>query len=210
MPDIFRLTDERLTRESEAFVISLFDYTGIWSQPYRDAGYEVMQVDLQLGQDILETAMPRGRRPRGIIMQPPCTDFATSGARWFEEKDEDGRTMNSMVLVYAALAWVATLEPHWWVLENPMSRIHTLIPELGRPTMEFSPHEFGETYQKTTWLWGQFNTGLVRAPELPQGQHVGRPNEWHSRWGGRDGIRGKNERSKTSQKFAAAWFAANP
>lgn len=30
-------------------ILSLCDYSGSWSQPYRDAGYEVIQVDLQWG-----------------------------------------------------------------------------------------------------------------------------------------------------------------
>lgn len=29
-------------------VLSLFDFTGNWSRPYRDAGYDVRQVDLRV------------------------------------------------------------------------------------------------------------------------------------------------------------------
>jgi len=34
-------------------ILSLFDYTGNWSKPYRDNGYNVIQVDIKLGMDIL-------------------------------------------------------------------------------------------------------------------------------------------------------------
>lgn len=34
-------------------ILSLFDYTGNWSRPYRENGYEVIQVDIQHGTDIL-------------------------------------------------------------------------------------------------------------------------------------------------------------
>ena len=35
-------------------LLSLFDYTGNWSRPYREAGWHVVQIDILLGQDILE------------------------------------------------------------------------------------------------------------------------------------------------------------
>ena len=34
-------------------ILSLFDLTGIWSRPYKENGYKIIQVDLQLGIDIL-------------------------------------------------------------------------------------------------------------------------------------------------------------
>lgn len=34
-------------------ILSLFDLTGNWSRPYKENGYEVIQVDIQLGIDIL-------------------------------------------------------------------------------------------------------------------------------------------------------------
>jgi site-specific DNA-cytosine methylase len=190
-------------------IVSLFDYSGVWSKPYRDAGYAVMQIDLQLGQDIRTAKMPL-LRPRGIIAQPPCDHFANAGARWFEEKDSDGRTMQGMELVYHALTWVYTLKPQWWVLENPPGRIHKLIPELGDPVYKFSPHEFGEEYRKQTWLWGEFNKELEKSPVEYQGARPGQPDEWYSRVGGRNGLAGKNYRSRTSEKFAMAFFKANP
>ena len=34
-------------------ILSLYDYSGNWSLPYREAGYEVVQVDLKRGgQDV--------------------------------------------------------------------------------------------------------------------------------------------------------------
>lgn len=34
-------------------ILSLFDYSGHWSKPYKDAGYDVYQCDIKLGIDIL-------------------------------------------------------------------------------------------------------------------------------------------------------------
>ena len=33
-------------------IISLCDFSGNWSKPYRDAGYNVVQVDLKHGNDV--------------------------------------------------------------------------------------------------------------------------------------------------------------
>lgn len=35
-------------------ILSLFDYSGNWPKPYLDAGYNVVQVDIKHGQDVLE------------------------------------------------------------------------------------------------------------------------------------------------------------
>jgi hypothetical protein len=37
---------------SNRFILSLCDYSGRWSQPYRDAGYNVIQIDLKRGNDV--------------------------------------------------------------------------------------------------------------------------------------------------------------
>lgn len=89
-------------------VLSLFDLTGSWSKPYRENGYNVMQVDIQLGIDLMNwnyRQYPRNHFA-GILIAEPCTDFAVCGAKWFEEKDNDGTTYESMSLVYKSLAIV--------------------------------------------------------------------------------------------------------
>ena len=203
-------------------IISLFDYTGTWSQPYRDAGYDVLQIDIQHGRDIRTEPIVTGAH--GIILQPPCTDFAASGARWFSEKDADGRTEESIKLVKIGLEWVKANNPAWWVLENPAGRIHKMVPELGQPVFKFSPHQYGETYRKTTWLWGNFNTPKFTTPNnRPTGRNPSkivtfrdqvilvnsRPDDWFNKVGGKS-IETKNYRSRTSIKFAQEFFKYNP
>src|SRR5690606_2338639 len=34
-------------------IVSLFDYTGAWSQPWEDAGYRVLRFDIKTGSDLL-------------------------------------------------------------------------------------------------------------------------------------------------------------
>jgi hypothetical protein len=189
-------------------IVSLFDYTGIWSQPYRDAGYDVLQIDIQHGRDIYNEAIPD--YVQGMIIQPPCTHFANSGAKWFQEKDQDGRTEEGVNLVLESLRWVYTCKPKWWVLENPAGRIHKLVPELGQPAAKFSPHQYGEPYRKTTWLWGSFTMPEPTTPDAPiVGRRWGQPDAWYSSVGG-SSQETKNFRSATSAKFAQVWFQANP
>ena len=188
-------------------IVSLFDHTGIWSQPYEDAGYDVLRVDIQDGRDIWKTRILPDIH--GLIIQPPCTDFASSGAQWWARKDADGRTANSVALVRQALQWVRIGQPDWWVLENPAGRIHKLIPELGQPVYKFQPYHFGDPYSKLTWLWGTFSTNLQRTPVRPHGMRPGQPPEWYSRVGG-SSLATKNHRSATSRGFARSFFQANP
>jgi len=72
-------------------ILSLFDLTGNWSRPYKENGYKVIQVDLQMGIDILEWDYKSLAREEvyGVLAAVPCTDFAVSGARWFAAKDKD-------------------------------------------------------------------------------------------------------------------------
>jgi hypothetical protein len=75
-------------------ILSLFDYSGNWSFFYKKAGYNVIQQDIKLGQDIFSDTIPAAiadsieeNLVHGIITAVPCTDFAGSGARWWEEKE---------------------------------------------------------------------------------------------------------------------------
>jgi hypothetical protein len=55
-------------------ILSLCDYSGAWSQPYVDAGYDVVRVDIKRGQDIrLFEALPFP--VRGVLAAPPCNAF---------------------------------------------------------------------------------------------------------------------------------------
>ncbi len=169
---------------SQRLIISLYDFTGNWVNKYVDAGYPVMLWDKQVEGDILEGLSyllmqieETGLQVYGILAACPCTDFASSGARWFAEKDKpstdfgvfENATELSIALVQIVLHLVDILNPQgFWVLENPVGRIERLNPEL-KPyrKMSFDPCDYGDPYTKKTILWGQFNTQLQRSPVLP-------------------------------------------
>ena len=208
---------------SEKVILSLFDYTGAWSQPYVEAGYQVIRIDRQIeGIDIsdfcveyLAEQLDLPPFVHGILAAVPCTEFAVSGARWFKEKDADGRTAKAVDLVHKTLATVEYFQAsedmiedgypglQWWVIENPVSRINRLVPTLAEfGPWYFHPCDFGHPYTKKTGLWGEFNNDMEKIPVEPtegSKMHLISP-----------GPERQNIRSETPSGFAQAFFNANP
>lgn len=183
-------------------ILSLCDYTGNWSQPYREAGYNVIQVDLQHGSDVRLLKYPG--RVHGVLAAPPCDHFANVGARWWAGWGE-AELMEALALVDACLRPVVAGKPKWWVLENPKGRLRDY---LGPPQMKIQPHEYGDPYSKETWLWGDFTPPFKQPVEFDITQEPGRP-------GSRDrtsklSSSAKNKRAATPLGFAYAFYNANP
>lgn len=191
-------------------ILSLFDHSGNWSKPYREAGYNVIQIDKKLGQDILTWDYKQLGEVYGILAAVPCTDYAISGARHFEQKDKDGRTEESNKLVKKTLEIIAYFNPKFWVIENPMSRIHKLNPELGQVKYKFHPYELAQydpnprdsQYQKTTWLWGEFAPPVKKPLPNIDGQKL------YTKMGGKS-EKVKELRSITPLGFAYGFYEAN-
>ena len=183
-------------------ILSLFDYSGAWSKPYKDSGYDVVQMDIKNGQDI-RWVYHLDKKVHGILMAPPCTAFAVSGAQYWNAKDQDGRTVDAVALIDAALRFVALYDPEWWVLENPVGRLRRW---LGPPTHMFNPCDYGDPYTKKTLLWGKFN--IPKENPVPP-QKACNQGSWIQKLGG-SSERTKELRSMTPPGFAQAFFDANP
>jgi len=188
-----------MIENNQKTIISLCDYSGAWSKPYRENGYQVKQIDLAHGQDVRLMELP-GYPVHGILCAPPCTHFASSGARWWASKGDD-LLIDGLSIVDACLRLVLMTKPIWWCLENPIGRLNRWI---GQPQMYFNPCDYGDPYTKRTALWGEFNTDLPLCQVEPvQGSKM------HLRYGGKS-QRTKRARSITPSGFAEAFYLANP
>jgi len=81
-----------------------------------------------------------------VIAFPPCTDLAVSGARWFKEKQADGRQQRAIDF-FMAFAHADCLKI---AIENPigiMSRLYR------KPDQVIQPWQFGHGETKATCLW---------------------------------------------------------
>lgn len=199
---------------SQKIVLSLFDLSGAWSQPWADAGYQVFKFDIQddafLG-DINNFNVEffndifgdfEGLEVYAILAACPCTDFAVSGARHFAAKDADGRTLSSVELVHQTIRTIEYFKPSIWAIENPVGRIERL-GGLAPWRLSFDPFHFGDTYTKKTLLWGRFNSDLPIAPVEPV-----EGSKMHKLYGGKS-LATKNARSVTPEGFAYSFFMAN-
>jgi site-specific DNA-cytosine methylase len=190
-------------------ILSLFDFSGRWSDPYRNNGYHVIQIDSKLDFDILDFDVSLLDNVYGILAAPPCTDFAGSGAQYWKAKDEDGRTAYSLSLVDKVIELVEYYDPTFWVIENPVGRLTKLRPGLGKPWY-FNPNEFAgyldapdsDQYTKKTGLWGKFNKPIKK--ELP----AINGNSPIMKLGGKS-EKTKELRSMTPRGFALAFYEAN-
>jgi len=214
---------------SRRIVYSLFDVSGVISQPWRDAGYTVRQFDIKKGEDLMdfgswmekvEEDIAEGFEIVGVLAQPPCTSFAVSGARWWATQHDVPNTemvrqkyglwaseMFDTPLDYAnhlvavVKLFVAQADPKFYVMENPVGRINTQN-NLPKPTLVFDPANFGNPYTKQTQLWGEFNADLPTANvEATLGSLI------HKLRG--DVEEQKAQRSVTPEGFAYAFFVAN-
>jgi len=190
--------------------------TGAWSRPWEESGeYDVRVITLPdydvrkhyvegeyiifIGQNGAPDMRIRMSDIYGILAAPPCDDFAVSGARWFREKDANGKTIDSQGIVIACLRIIAECRPEFWAMENPVSR---LSGWMGKPKLIFNPCDFGDAYTKKTCLWGRFKMP-DKTPVEPC------PQKKNPIWRMPPGEHRKELRSITPPGFARAFFEAN-
>jgi hypothetical protein len=176
-------------------ILSLCDGSGAWSQPYVDADYDVIRVDLSQGPAGDVRLVTRPVSVHGILAAPPCTVFAQSGARWPRSREE---LLEGLSVVDACLRLVVACRPVWWCLENPVGK---LVHYLGPARMSFNPNDYGDDYTKLTNLWGDFNMPVRTPVPAIAGSKLHRLPPSQDR---------AALRSVTPAGFARAFFEANP
>lgn len=212
-------------------VISLCDLTGNFVRPWVDAGYDAILVDPQhlpnsnepriekLAMTV-EDALPylgevlAHRSVAFVAGFPPCTNLASSGARYFARKMTDKAWEHyqgpNMFFDACRVAWqcemVGQLSGAPWFVENPMGRLSTLWRKWD---YSFEPHHFtayesGDNYTKKTGLW---TGGGFVMPEPAQDPSLGEPDDRIHKAAPGEGR--ANFRSATPRGFARAVFEAN-
>ena len=203
------------------YVISLCDYSGTWCQPYRDAGYTVLQVDLKTGGDAVLFPSGISEHPRlsrdfadirefqdkthAVLAAPVCTMFSGSGAK---HARTDTQIRQGLSLVDACIRVAVATKAPIFALENPVGKLNKW---LGDPIHRFQPYQYAgwadnpenEAYTKRTCLYGWFNTLLPENTVEPiHGSML-----WRM-YGGKS-ERTKEKRSMTPQGFSRAFYMAN-
>lgn len=200
-------------------LISLYDRTGHWSQPYfEQRDWSIIRIDIQNGYDIMKwdfinTVNPNHYQKIIVLAAQPCDMYATSGAKHFAGKDKDGRTEEHQNLVRKTREVIFYFNPFAWAIENPRTRIHKLNGWVGqRPKFIFNPCDFAgwnpdnpdeDRFNKETWLFGKFNDPVKKRLEPFEKEYPGFKN-----LGGKS-IETKNARSVTPLGFAYAFYDAN-
>ena len=200
-------------------VLSLCDRTGNMVQPWLDAGYEAITVDLQdsptsnkarrhIVADVVAWRYPASAtKPACVFGFPPCTHLAVSGARWFKDKGL-GALIGALQIVNSVREICETSGAPY-MIENPVGTLSTYWRDADHT---FDPCDYGDPYTKKTCLWT--GGGFVMPPVVKPGDMFN-PATWveptlgsmmHKMPPSAD--RG-DTRSVTPMGFARAVFAAN-
>lgn len=218
--------------KSKGTIISLFDYTGIFVNPWVGAGYNAIiadrqhtgvttcgritrvEADLRFGVDF--------DLPDDVVFVagfPPCTDDAVSGARHFLTKGV--RALALSLDLFSTTKELAEKLNVPYLIEHPVTTISTYA---GPANYSFHPYEYGgylpeddrhplypdyinprDAYPKKTLLWT--GNGFVMPEKKPVRIEAGYSKQFH-KLGGKS-QKTKNIRSATPRGFAQAVFAAN-
>jgi hypothetical protein len=223
------LLDARgLDWHGKRLILHLCADTGSDTWPYRhDPAYVVVTIGADVGVENLIVDVPVW----GIIANPVCTEFsqakkgkAFGGVDHANPSDPEA----GLWLVRECQRVIADANPTWWAIENPATG--TLRDYLGTPTFIYEPWHFGSPWTKRTALWGEFT-----APErtVARWEDVQLNPAIYVRPGRRPSMAWLHKsafalipefrdsgmpapttdaemRSLCSQKFAAAFKAANP
>lgn len=222
---------------SRKIILSLYDRTGIISQPWVDAGYSVRRFDIRSIEDggtaddltkfgawmgEIEEMLSQGYQIVGLLAQPPCTSFTNSGRQHWPGR-HDAENYDWLVRTYGEKAAETFVTPTDYA--NTLVAVVKLMVAQANPRFYLMENPVGRIKELNglpdptlkfnpddygePWLKGTQLWGEFD-PNLPLAQVGGKKSE------GGEGSRTWNtsssdvdERSLTSVGFAYAFFIAN-
>lgn len=134
----------------DKIILDLCGGTGGWSNPYKEAGYDVRVITLP--ENDVRTYLPP-QNVYGILAAPPCTMFSLARTTAKTARDLKG----AMEIVSACLNIIWTCRFNgklgFWALENPVGYLRQF---LGIPKLTYNPFDYGDAHSKKTDIWGFF------------------------------------------------------
>jgi hypothetical protein len=217
-------------RTEKPVVLSLYDLTGKFVEPWARAGYECYCVDIQhpkgethvncddvivdnitwVGADLRDWIPSRDIIDRVCFVASfsPCDDAAVSGARWFKDESRNkglvalARSIELFAIGRDWIKWFA--KPGF--CEHPVSTIATYY---RKSDYKFHPHDYtgyceADNYTKETHIWA-YNGFIMPPPK--RALFLEAPDDRIHK--AAPGPERKNFRSATPMGFAEAVFLAN-
>jgi hypothetical protein len=189
-------------------ILDLCGGTGAWSNPYKEAGYDVRVITLP-EHDVLNFQAPSN--VYGILAAPPCTMFSL--ARQRAKTPRDLYTASEIVLACLRIIHNARASGNlkWWAMENPRGLLRQFM---GKPAYSFQQWQFGDGISKHTDLWGYFTPPKPTVKVKPNVLNaVGLDKMWQRPKAPKEyehlGLNRQEIRSITPRGFAEAFYQAN-
>jgi len=179
-------------------ILDLCGGTGAWSQPYKDAGYDVRIITLPEN-DIMTYVPPDN--VYGILAAPPCQMFSLARQDKTAKKKRSFEEGMELVNVCLNMIWYCRYKNKlaFWALENPVGYLRQF---LGIPLFTFKAYEYGDLWVKPTDIWGYFKLPAKHPVEGLFEQLIDRNIIQTTK-------RTVAERAITPPGFAKAFFNAN-
>jgi len=114
-----------------------------------------------------------------LLAFPPCTHLASSGARWFDIKRQNGQQEQAVNFFLS----LAKSPVHRIAIENPIGIMSTLY---RKPDQIIQPWQFGHGEVKSTCLWLK-NLPKLKPTEIVEGRtprvwkETPSPDRWKNR-----------------------------
>jgi len=214
------MTRNNMYVNKEKIILHLCADTGSDTRPYSmDNQYKIFRIGSEIGVENYHAPS----NVHGIVANPVCTEFSTARstgrARYPDKGFEMVRECQRIIKEAGNIKF--------WVIENPARGV--LKDYLGEPQYEYEPWWYGSPWTKRTALWGNFNKpkrvyyNWEDVPKIPELYiRPGRPKPslafMHKSaydlieefWTLPRPTTDAEFRSICSQKFAKAFYEANP
>lgn len=145
------LKSKRLYTPFPMNILIACEYSGTVREEFSKLGHEAVSCDLLQteipGKHIVGDVLPLLKKKWDMMVAfPPCTHLAVSGARFFKEKQKDGRQKEAIEF-FMKMFWNKIPKV---AIENPIGIMST---HFRKPDQIIQPWMFGHGETKATCLW---------------------------------------------------------